>query len=238
MTRTSADLYYARATNSMNRSETHLRQSYQQGLSLRDLHKRSDMTTWSNISSSGVLPYCGVCKSDFSNNDIVRLITSCHHAMHASCSDTWLSDQTICPSCGLSLCGSSSTCSTPLPFTASPSVCSSQHLGTVSEALASIRNQISNLSTAVENISTFVESLMNRSESVSPITWDQPPRSTPTVPSPPTSTSVGRASAPLMLAGYSTKEPWIFESPRRRSASPGSVNKWKPGSADSFPSNW
>ncbi|KAJ8626015.1 hypothetical protein MRB53_019322 [Persea americana] len=42
---------------------------------------------------------CAVCLSEFSDNDILRLLTVCSHAFHPDCIDLWFESHTTCPVC-------------------------------------------------------------------------------------------------------------------------------------------
>ncbi|KAL9245223.1 hypothetical protein vseg_018899 [Gypsophila vaccaria] len=42
---------------------------------------------------------CAVCLSKFEHNDVLRLLPLCCHVFHATCIDTWLSNNLTCPLC-------------------------------------------------------------------------------------------------------------------------------------------
>ncbi|KAG0474834.1 hypothetical protein HPP92_014520 [Vanilla planifolia] len=42
---------------------------------------------------------CAVCLSEFTDDDIVRLLTVCCHAFHPACIDSWLASHKTCPMC-------------------------------------------------------------------------------------------------------------------------------------------
>jgi len=42
---------------------------------------------------------CSICRGDYSDNNIVRIINVCEHKFHSSCLDNWLSRNRTCPLC-------------------------------------------------------------------------------------------------------------------------------------------
>ncbi|GLJ39537.1 hypothetical protein SUGI_0807920 [Cryptomeria japonica] len=46
---------------------------------------------------------CAVCLSDFTGEEMVRLLPKCSHAFHPECIDMWLCSHSTCPVCRISL---------------------------------------------------------------------------------------------------------------------------------------
>lgn len=42
---------------------------------------------------------CSICRGDYSENNIARIINVCEHKFHSSCLDNWLSRNRTCPLC-------------------------------------------------------------------------------------------------------------------------------------------
>ncbi|KAL1536004.1 RING-type E3 ubiquitin transferase [Salvia divinorum] len=42
---------------------------------------------------------CTICLEEYSPQDVIRCITSCHHYFHSKCIDRWLQDNNTCPVC-------------------------------------------------------------------------------------------------------------------------------------------
>ncbi|KAJ3700115.1 hypothetical protein LUZ61_003820 [Rhynchospora tenuis] len=44
-------------------------------------------------------PECAICLSEFSGEEMLRLLPGCRHVFHAECIDTWLASHITCPVC-------------------------------------------------------------------------------------------------------------------------------------------
>ncbi|THU55095.1 hypothetical protein C4D60_Mb11t02940 [Musa balbisiana] len=53
--------------------------------------------------SSGEDAQCSICLSEYRENEVLRVMPSCHHNFHLVCIDVWLQKQTTCPICRLPL---------------------------------------------------------------------------------------------------------------------------------------
>lgn len=61
---------------------------------------------------------CAICLVEFSNDDILRLLTSCCHVFHQECIDLWLDSHNTCPVCRSSLDSGAETSPEKSPSTA------------------------------------------------------------------------------------------------------------------------
>ena len=80
------------------------------GVTLNEIRTNTELHAINNESDSEET--CSICRGDYSDNNIVRMINVCDHQFHSSCLDNWLSRNRTCPLCRANVVQSNRTDST------------------------------------------------------------------------------------------------------------------------------
>ena len=67
------------------------------GVTLNEIRTNTELHTIDSDSEREET--CSICRGDYSDNNIVRIINVCEHKFHSSCLDNWLSRNRTCPLC-------------------------------------------------------------------------------------------------------------------------------------------
>ena len=67
------------------------------GVTLNEIRTNTELHTIDSESEREET--CSICRGDYSDNNIVRIINVCDHKFHSSCLDNWLSRNRTCPLC-------------------------------------------------------------------------------------------------------------------------------------------
>ncbi|KAJ0968605.1 hypothetical protein J5N97_025522 [Dioscorea zingiberensis] len=58
---------------------------------------------------------CGICLSEFTDGDRVRVLPACAHGFHVTCVDAWLASRPSCPTCCAAIVAAAAAANPPEP---------------------------------------------------------------------------------------------------------------------------